>query len=257
MARHRRCPSPAAPPAAERARTVLAVAPTVTVSAHGSDWTVARHGTDPEGRPLLLVTATPAEALTCTPTGAVRQPVRVALHAAQLHLLRAPDRVRHRVEIRGTVTAVPTAEADRLLAADRRFLDALDECALLRVEPAGILLDGATVGLAEYRTAAADPFASVEDSLLREMLATRQEDLVWLCTLLGAEALTGATEIAPIGLDRWGLTMRIAGTAGVGHHRIAFPDPVDRVEALRRTLRRLIAFARSATCDEAWLSTFG
>lgn len=256
MARHLRSPSSEAPTGAERARTVLAVAPTVTVSTQGSDWTVARHGVDPSGCPLLLVGAPTADALTTTPAGAVRQPVRVTLHAAQLHLLRVPDRVRHRVEIRGTVTAVAAAEADELLAADRRFLDALDECALLRVEPAAILLDGDPVGLAEFRCAAADPFAPEEESLLREMLSTRQEDLVWLCTLLGPDALNGATEIAPVGVDRWGLTIRVAGPAGARHHRIGFPDPVDRVDALQRVLRRLITFARSATCDDAWLSTF-
>lgn len=240
------------PDAAERARTVLAAAPTVDVEARGGAWTVLRHGTDPSGCPLLLVSADPAEDLTCTGHGAVPRPALVTLHAAQLHVLRMPDRIRHRVEIRGTVTEVSPVEADQLLsAAGTRFLDAVDESFLLRLEPARVLLDGEPVGLAEYRAAAPDPLGPVADDLMRDLVRNRQDDLVWLCTLLGPDAVEGATEIAPVGVDRWGLTLRVARPDGAVEHRIGFPDPVERVAALHRMLARLIAFARSATCERA------
>lgn len=236
------------PTSAERARTVLVAAPILEVRAFGSTWTVPTHGVDPSGRPLLLV----PDRLVSAQRPAIAAPAaRAVVDAAQLHVVRTPDRVRTRLQVRGTIGAVPEHERDRLLADQGdviRVLDILDGHTVLRVEPAQVLVDGLPVPLAAYRTAEPDPLVAVETAQLEDLLFRRPGDLAWLCTLLGPEPVAAATTIAPLGLDRYGLTVRITGPAGSIDHRLAFPYRVDRCETLRDVLRRLVGTARTLDC---------
>lgn len=242
------------PTAAERARTVLAVAPVLEVTTFGVVRTVVHHAVDPDGRPLLLL---PRRRATGRRSGAVPQPTRAVVHAAQLHVLHLPDRVRHRVRLCGTIGPVPDSERAALLRRGTLpnlpdLLDGhgdragLDGHRLLRVEAALVQLDGVRVPLPTYRAAAPDPLAPVEAAQLEELLRSRQDDLVWLSTLLGPGPTAGATRIAPVGLDRYGLTLRVTGPDGTADHRLAFPFAVDRSETLHRVLQGLVGAARTA-----------
>lgn len=237
---------PVGPTVAERARTALAAAPTLAVTAFGTDWTVLAHGTDAAGRLLLLFPERPlAQARPAVGASAER----AVVNASRLHVIRLPDRVRCRIQVRGTIAPVASPEHVLPDGGDpARLLDAIGGHTLVRIEPAQVLLDGSPVPLTGYRAAAPDPLHPFEIARLEDLLYRRQQDLAWLCTLLGPEPVVDATEIAPIELDRYGLTIRVTTPRGHADHRLPFPFPVDRSDVLDRVLRRLVGFARSACC---------
>lgn len=226
------------PTAAERARTVLSVSPTVEVTAFGTTWVAAVHGVDADGRPLLLVADTLPAA---TRPAAAATAARAVVRAAELHVLRLADRIRARVELRGTIATPPADEQIDVIVPD-------GQC-VLRIEAGQVTLDGHAISLADFRAARPDPLASVEAGVIENLLRQRPHDLVWLCTLLGPEPVQDATEIAPVALDRHGLIIRVTGPRGQADHRLGFPAAVESAPELDKVLSRLVMFARWATCE--------
>lgn len=240
----------AGPRPAERARTVLHAAPVLEVLAPPARGLVLDHGTDRDGRPLLIVVNGSALAGV---VAAARGPVDVAVHAARLSPLRVADRLRGRVALRGTLDVVPLAERGLALLQLARQGRARAACALpadsslLRVEPVALDVDGVGVGPVDYRRATPDPLVDAEPALLQTLLAERPHDLAGLCAMLDPMLLVDAVEIAPSGLDRYGLTVRIAGRRHVREARLPFVTPVDGPRDVPVALQVLLGRARSAS----------
>lgn len=234
------------PGPAERARTVLAACPLPEVTADGSPGLVAMHVTGPDGTPVIL---TPDRS-PLAEAGA-RDDVPVLLRAVQLRPLQVPDRVRARVEIHGRLGPVPQAEhATAMLRLARTGVvpvttELPDGLVLLRVVPAQVTLDGAAVDVDAYRGARPDPFAHREGQLLRRLFGDRPDAVAGLCTLVDPALLAGATEIAPSGLDRHGITIMATAPGGARETRIPFDAPLARVGALDEALQLLLDRARA------------
>lgn len=235
------------PTSTERARTVLDATPTVHIAACGTHDTVLDHGSDHLGRPLLILG--PGSPLATLVDGSP-EPIPARLDAARLHRLPLPDRVRDRISLHGRLALVSRAQhfaAIARLVRQRRLPpgDPLPAgAAVLRLEPAGITLDGFTVDLDGYRDAAPDPLLAAEDELLDDLTA-RPYDLAGLCTLLEPAILAEADRIAAAGLDRHGLTVHVVAPGRVRLARVDFPAPVaDRAQA-GAALDRLVEHARS------------
>lgn len=234
------------PAAPERARTVLAACPLPEITADGAPGLVSLHVTGPDGTPVVLV----PEGSALAAAGA-RDDVPVLLRAVQLRPLQVPDRVRARVEVHGRLGPVPPAEhATAMLRLARTggvpVTTAVPEgLALLRVLPAQVTLDGAVVDVDAYRAARPDPFAHREAQLLRRLFGDRPDAVAGLCTLVDPALLAGATEIAPSGLDRHGITIMATAPRGLREARIPFDAPLTRVGALDEALQLLLDRARA------------
>ncbi len=214
---------PRRPTLAERARTTLTVAPVLDVFARGVLTSVATHRVDLGGRVVLVVDeGSPLLSV----FGGAGAPASVLVRAAHLYPLHGPDRVRARVEVLGRLAA-PCCRA----ALDRRTLV---------VAPTHVSLDELVVSMRRYRRAAPDPLATVETDEL-ERLGGRPQDLARMCALRAADATADATVILPVGLDRYGLTLRITDARTTFEHRLRFPFDVDDPAALPRALRGLLS----------------
>lgn len=190
------------------------MAPVLDVYARGARVVVGAHRVGPDGRVVLLVDDTSPLA-----TAADREPggVPVLVRAARLRCGPGPDRVRTRVELLGRMTG-----------------ERWDGGRALTVLPAHVSLDGTVVPVRRYRRAAPDPFAAHEAEELTRLDA-RPEDLL---RLLGAPAADAAV-VVPVGLDRYGLTLRVTDAAGTAEHRVPFPREAEP-GSLHRTLDRML-----------------
>ncbi|MZD04193.1 hypothetical protein GTW43_03730, partial [Streptomyces sp. SID5785] len=213
--------TPPDPTPAERARTVLAAADSLTLTvatgtpvtgapAPGAPATctpatrashrvdcVALHAVDAASRLLLLDPAEPG--LTAALTGAPRSGLAVHAEFTDVAPVAVRDRVRARLMLSGRLT---TAGPDTLV---------------LRPARAVLVADGARHELdaGELGAAAPDPLAGHEAELLAHLDAGHADILHELAALTEVSALTGAARLRPVRLDRAGLVLR--GEAGGPH----------------------------------------
>ncbi len=165
---------------------------------------------------------------------------------------RAPVELREPVRallwITGLLVALEPADAreQALLVAqeraDSRLLDVGHGYGVLRLTPAALVLADSegTCPLSpeEFRAATPDPFAPHEDNWLRH-LDSAHRDVVGMLTRLLPEALRGGN-VRPLGLDRYGLRLRIEAAGGDHDVRLAFSQPVDTPQGLAVELRRMV-----------------
>jgi hypothetical protein len=81
------------------------------------------------------------------------------VYAAQMHVISVSDRVRARVQVRGTIGPVEESAHEALFrnADDKALLsDLLESHTVLRIEPGQVLVDGHQISLKAYRTARPD-----------------------------------------------------------------------------------------------------
>lgn len=125
---------------------------------------------------------------------------------------------------------------------DTRLLDAGHGVSVLRVESASLVLADAegtgAIDRSGFRAAEPDPFCLHEDSWLRHLELTHR-DVVGLLTRHLPEELRGG-HIRPLGLDRYGVRLRVESVDGDHDVRLAFSEPVHDTEHLGRELRRLV-----------------
>jgi hypothetical protein len=160
--------------------------------------------------------------------------------------LREP--VRGLLWITGWLRALTGADAreDVLAVAearpDSRLLDVGYGVTALRLTPVSLVLadgDGtSSLRPAEFCSAEPDPFCRHEDHWLRH-LELAHRDVVGMLTRLLPEQLRGG-HVRPLGLDRYGLRLRVE-LADTDHDvRLAFSAPVDTPGALGTELRRMV-----------------
>ncbi|MFL1591352.1 DUF2470 domain-containing protein [Rhodococcus ruber] len=160
--------------------------------------------------------------------------------------LRLRNPVRSLIWLRGTAH---TVAEPRRLAADiaatlphPALLDVGHRAELLRLRLTSVVAADTTgaeaVEVADVLAAAPDPFAAVESAWL-EHLEQDHGDLVHrIARHIPAAERRG--RIRPLGLDRYGLRLRLESGHGDHDVRIPFPEPADDAESLGRALRRLV-----------------
>jgi hypothetical protein len=161
---------------------------------------------------------------------ALREPVRGLLWITGWLSLRCP------ADARADTLAVAEARPDT------RLLDVGHGVRVLRLAPASLVLADSegthSLRPAEFGSATPDPFCRYEDHWLRH-LELAHRDVVGMLTRLLPEHLRGG-HVRPLGLDRYGLRLRVELADGDHDVRLAFDEPVDTPGALGTELRRLV-----------------
>lgn len=239
--------SPAVPPGpdpAERARTVLSNAPTSVLEV-GGDLTVVLDvvAVDTDGSLVLLVTEDgPLAARVAGRT------VPATVRSALVSPVSGPDRRLDSVTVHGIVEAADDVGValEVLLAAYRdesaETVLRPDASTLLRVTVAQVRLDGEPVDPDAYARAIADPLAAGSDEVVAHLVCAHPEQVLQLAHLLEPDLVRGAQAVAPIRVDRFGLTFRVETMAGSQLTRLNFPaalrGPAELPAAMREFHRR-------------------
>jgi hypothetical protein len=166
--------------------------------------------------------------------------------------LREP--VRSLVWIRGRLQSVPEAEVAGLLdliatedpnpallqvnsdsAADTRYT-------LLRLEIESVVVADSTgaeaIGVGALLGATPDPFCAMESCWLKHMESAHREVVDRLASRLPSPLRRG--RVRPLGLDRYGVQLRVEGEDGDHDVRLPFAKPVDDVTGLSQAIRILM-----------------
>ncbi|MGY0019883.1 DUF2470 domain-containing protein [Streptomyces sp. YJ-C3] len=201
---------PPRPTDAERARTILAAAGslalTATAAGHRLDHVVL-HTVDAASRLLLL---DPADhRLGAELAAAPRSGLAVHAEVTDVAPVAVRDRVRARLTLSGRLAP---AGPDTLVLRPARA--ALAEGDTVRA------LDAAALA-----SAAPDPLAAQEAELLGHLDTGHADILVELAELVRGDDLADVTEIRPVRLDRRGLVLRLEKAASHEDLRVAFPTP--------------------------------
>ncbi|MGW2772550.1 DUF2470 domain-containing protein [Streptomyces olivaceoviridis] len=223
----------AAPGAAEQARSVLAAAWSCAVTADGvREEYVGAHTVTEDGAVRLAVPDDSAlfGAVLCAP----RQEPSALLEFADV----APVPVRHRIRARLFLSGWFAPSGGALLFRPTRVV--------LR-RPAGAVV----VDLDEFTAARPDPLAGAEARLLTHLADAHPDAVERLTRLVRPESLHAATRVAPLAVDRHGLTLRIERTRAHGDVRLPFHTPADDVAQLTERVHALLAQAGAAACPRA------
>jgi hypothetical protein len=125
---------------------------------------------------------------------------------------------------------------------DPRLLDVGHGLSLLRLTPASLVLADAegTHSLRPHMFSAAtpDPFAAYEAEWLRHLEHSHTDVVDQLGRHLPEELRGG--RVRPLGVDRFGLRLRVEAEAGDHDVRLAFSRPIDSPPQLAIELRRLV-----------------
>ncbi|MEV3989892.1 DUF2470 domain-containing protein [Streptomyces sp. NPDC049837] len=222
------------PTDAERVRSVLSAARSLTVITHGYRCDLAGvHRLDERGRLTLRL---PADGhLAAAVAGAPGGDLAAMLQFTDVAPTAVRDRVRARVTLSGWLTrarrgAEARAEAGRGGVA-------------LRLDPVRVTLhtgdDVVFVGLDELVLAAPDPLAGHEAALLLHLTDDHPDAVARLARLVEPRHLHGVRRVVPLALDRYGVTLRLEHARA--HHDVRLPfTPAlreaaefgDRVQAL-------------------------
>ena len=184
---------------------------------------------------------------------------RAVLELADYAPLPLREPVRSLVWIRGSLLTVPLRAVAGLLdmIATEEFNPALLQVQTFASRPRGdgdmpytllrlqidsvVVTDAAgaeSVGVAALLAARPDPFCSTESCWLRHLDTTHQDVLARLAAKLPAPLRRG--RVRPLGLDRYGLWLRVERDDGDRDVRLPFGKPVDDVTGLSQAIRVLI-----------------
>ncbi|MEU8772432.1 DUF2470 domain-containing protein [Streptomyces sp. NPDC048606] len=226
-------PAAARPTHAERVRSILAAAHSMTVVTDGVRSEV-RHldGSDVLGR-LHLHPAPPAAGHPFSALTDERPAIRLEFTDI------APTPVRDRVRARVTVLG-------RLLTpyADEESEPGATTC----VEYGQAILETAEgtsyIGLDELDEAWPDPLAPYEAGMLTHLLDDHPELVTLLLRLVRPAPSHALVRALPLALDRYGITLRLEERRGHTDVRLPFPSPLDDVEQSGAQIQALLSAAR-------------
>jgi hypothetical protein len=219
---------PAEPTAAERVRSVLAAAESLSLTTGTRRVElIGGHAVDATGRFLLTV---PADS-------------RLAEDAAHGELTAT-------VELTDVVPiAVRERVRSRILLGGRLDFPDHHPTAVLRFAPAHVVLDEAgrsvTVAPAELALAEPDPLAEIEAEMLIHLAAAHQDEVALLAQFVEPRLLYGVTQVDPVRLDRYGIVLRLQHVRGHRDTRVAFPVPLRNPAHAIVQIQTLLAQARS------------
>ncbi len=214
---------------------------------------VAIEGVEPEATGLHHLLADGAFAITVPVRGLAAATVTASGVPAMLELtdyaplpLREP--VRSLVWIRGRLHRVPAGAVRGLLdlvaaeQPDPALLRVGSEHTLLRLEAESVVVADATgaesIGVTALLQAQPDPFCALETCWLRHIDADHRDVVARLASRLPAPLRCG--RVRPLGLDRYGIRLRVEGRDGDHDVRLPFTRPVDDVQGLNQAIRVLM-----------------
>ncbi|MFF1452177.1 DUF2470 domain-containing protein [Streptomyces sp. NPDC058274] len=223
----RRTPTrPSVPTAVERVRSILAAAHSLTVVSDGRHTEVRRlEDTGTMGHFHLHA---PFEG-TGTRSGE-RIPVRLELTDI------APTPVRDRLRARVTLTGLLAAPYD----------PEAEESTCVEFGQ-GVLEDAegrAYVTLQELEATELDPLATVEAGMLSHLIDDHGELVPLLLRLARPLPDIGVQRVLPVGIDRYGLTLRLEYRHTHRDARLPFKTPVDHIDHVGPQIHALLAAAR-------------
>lgn len=223
------------PTAAERVRSVLSSARSLTVSTDGYDCDLfGPHTLDGGSRLKFRLSADCrlAEQAARSPRGALAALVRftdVAPTAVR-------DRVRARVTLSGWLTPDgPKPEAGG--GVDFRL-----DTAHVSLETAA---DTVSVGLDQLALAEADPLAGVEAGLITHLTDAHADAMAHLTRLVDPRQLQGVVGVWPLALDRYGITLRLERVRTHHDVRLPFPVPLRTAAQVTGQVQALLAAAHN------------
>jgi Protein of unknown function (DUF2470) len=130
---------------------------------------------------------------------------------------------------------VQTVESGPVVRGDVRYR-------LLRLEIESVVVTDAsgaeTVEVPALLAARPDPFCMVESCWIRHLDTAHQDVVARLASQLPARLRRG--DVRPLGLDRYGVRLRVESTSGDCDVRLPFPKPVDDATGLNRAIRVLM-----------------
>ncbi|SDC77304.1 DUF2470 domain-containing protein [Actinokineospora iranica] len=245
-------PRPPTPHPAERAKTIAALGGRAAVVPAGGDPGRADrvspllHHVHADGSVSVLLPAD--HELVATAWQAPRGELAMMVELADPAPVPLREPIRGLLWITGWLRALADDEA-RALAVDvaetrpdPRLLDLGHGAALLRLVPASLVLADAegthAVALDAFATAEPDPFAAFEAGWLRH-LEVSHTDVVGALIRHLPDNLRGG-HVRPLGLDRFGLRLRVEAADADHDVRLAFSRPVRTAAELSVELRRLV-----------------
>lgn len=242
--------APAAPTAAERVRSVIAGAESLSLITDGQEYDlIDMHVVSRRGRITLHPQAD--SPLTAQVARAPRGSLAALLEFTDI----APTAVRARVRAGVTVSGWLTPDRQRDATATGRGRgrgrgrgtesDTATGTALV-LDPARITLRTQAgteeVGLDEMTLAAPDPLAVEEAAMLTHLTDAHEDMVAGLVALSAPRVPRGFIRAVPLALDRHGITMRHEYPSGHCDLRLLFPTPArNAAEAGDRICRLLVA----------------
>ncbi|TWP52760.1 DUF2470 domain-containing protein [Lentzea tibetensis] len=238
---------PPAPHPAERARTIAARSgPAALLPQSGTRTSPLLHHVHPCGTTVLLLPD--SHPLVATLWQTPRAEATAMLEIADQAPVPLREPTRGLLWITGWVQALDgTAARDEVLAVadakpDHRLLDAGNGATVLRLTPASLVVADAegtsSLRPEQFASAQPDPFCGSEDHWLRHLEIAHPDVVSQLARHLPDQLKGG--NVRPLGLDRYGLRLRVEELDSDHDVRIAFSRPVDTPKELGAELRRLM-----------------
>lgn len=236
-----------APSTAERVRSACAHAEQAVLAMPGIDPTpISVHHVRQYGDAVIAVPTASMAAVWAGSSGASGAPAVLELTDHAPLPLREP--VRALVWLRGWVRAVPTQAVRALateVAKDHPHPDLLDVghgSTLLRVLIDAAVVADATgaesVPVGALLDARPDPFCAMESHWVQHMESAHRDMVDRLASRLPITLRHG--HVRPLGLDRYGVQLRIEREDGDHDVRLPFSKPVDDVTGLSQAIRTLM-----------------
>jgi len=171
----------------------------------------------------------------------LREPVRSLVWSrGRLHQVALPtvpgllDRIAAE-DANPALLQVQTPESGPIVADDTRYL-------LARLEIESVVVTDATgaeaVDVATLLAARPDPFCAFESCWIRHLDTAHRDVVARLAARLPARLRRG--DVRPLGVDRYGVRLRVASAEGDRDVRLPFRQPVDDVTGLGQAIRVLM-----------------
>ncbi|MCT4353559.1 DUF2470 domain-containing protein [Streptomyces sp. Je 1-79] len=221
---------PSAPTPAERLRSILATAHSMTVVTGGRRTEVySRDGSGPLGHIHLHSSSEAGR-------GHEDAGIPITLELTDIAPTYVRDRLRARVTITGLLDKPYDSESAESTCVE--FAQALIE------DSEGC----ATVTLEGLQETDVDPMASCEASMLTHLVDGHRELLPLLLRLVRQQELkSGMVRALPVALDRYGLTLRLEHPDTHHDVRLPFPTPVTDVDQAGPQIHALMVAARRSS----------
>ncbi|GGO38214.1 MULTISPECIES: DUF2470 domain-containing protein [Streptomyces] len=224
---------PIEPTAAERVRSVVAGAESLSLTTDGQEYDlIGMHSVSRRGRITLHPQAD--SPLAAQVARAPRGSLAALLEFTDIAPTAVRARVRAGVTVSGWLTPARDGEAPAL---------ELDIARVTLRTAAGTV----EVGLDEMTLAAPDPLAAEEAAMLTHLTDAHEDMVAGLVALAGPRIPHGFTRAVPLALDRHGITLRYEYPSGHCDLRLLFPEPArNAADAGEQICRLLVAPAATA-----------
>ena len=153
-----------------------------------------------------------------------------------------PQRRGIRIEVAGWLDLIATEDPNPALLQVNSVSAADTPYTLMRLEIESVVVADSTgaeaIGVGALLGATPDPFCAMESCWLKHMESAHREVVDRLASRLPSPLRRG--RVRPLGLDRYGVQLRVEGDDGDHDVRLPFAKPVDDVTGLSQAIRILM-----------------